>query len=150
MKLWTSVQKFALVFGIVYALVGVLGFVPGLLQAPPADAPALMLGTSYGSLLGIFPVNAVHNLVHIIVGLIGIVAARGLSSARGYSRSVAIIFGVLTIMGLVPGLSTTLGYIPIFGADVVLHAVTMLAAAYFGWFAGDARVARANPVGARI
>ena len=150
MKVGTSVQRFALLFGIVYALVGVLGFVPGLLQAPPADAPALMSGTSYGYLLGIFAVNAVHNLVHIVVGLIGIVAARGLSSAHIYSRSVAIIFGVLTIMGLVPGLNTTLGFIPIFGADVALHALTMLAAGYFGWLAGDARTARTSPVGARI
>src|SRR5688500_6569337 len=107
----TSVQEFALVFGVDYALVGILGFVPGLLHAPPADAPVLVSGTSYSYLLGIFPVNLVHNLIHIVVGLIGIVAARGLSTARGYSRSVAIIFGVLTIMGLVPGLNTTFGFI---------------------------------------
>ena len=149
MKIRTSVQNFALLFGIVYALVGALGFVPGLLQPAPAEAPVLVVDTSYGYLLGIFPVNALHNLVHILTGLMGIVGSRVARSAQLYSRSVAIIFGVLTIMGLVPGLNTTLGLIPIFGADVVLHALTTLAASYFGWFAGDARLARARPIEAR-
>jgi hypothetical protein len=149
MKTWTSVQNFALLFGIVYALVGVLGFVPGFLQPTPAEAPGLVVTSSYGYLLGIFPVNALHNLVHIVTGLIGIVGSRASNSARLYSRCVAIVFGVLTIMGFVPGLNTTLGLIPLFGADVMLHALTTLAASYFGWFAGDARLARARPVEAR-
>jgi hypothetical protein len=100
-------------------------------------------------LLGIFPVNTVHNVVHIATGLLGVVSASRLSSARLYSRSVAIIFGVLTMMGLIPGLNTTFGFIPIFGADVALHALTLVAASYFGWFAGDARLARAHRAEAR-
>ncbi len=117
---------------------GCAGLCAGVLQPTPAEAPALVVGASYGYLLGIFPVNALHNLVHVVTGLIGVVSSRVSMSARLYSRFVAIIFGVLTIMGLVPGLNTTLGLIPLFGADVVLHALTMLAASYFGWFAGDA------------
>jgi hypothetical protein len=54
----TCVQRFALIFGIVYALVGLLGFVPGVLQPPPADAPRLAVGTADGYLLGAFPVYA--------------------------------------------------------------------------------------------
>jgi hypothetical protein len=149
MNIRTSVQKFALLFGIIYAFVGLLGFMPGLLLPPPADAPALVERASYGYLLGIFPVNAVHNVVHIITGLAGIVSARGLSSVRLYSRSVAIIFGVLTVMGLMPGLNTTFGLVPVFGVDVALHALTMLAAGYFGWFASDARAARVHAAQAR-
>jgi hypothetical protein len=145
----TSVQKFALIFGIVYAVVGLLGFVPGLLQAPPSGAPALQVDSAYGYLLGIFPVNALHNLVHLIVGVLGIVSARALGSARTYCRAVAIVFGVLTVMGVLPDFNTTLGLIPLFGADVVLHAATTLAGAYFGWFASDARSASARSAAAR-
>jgi Domain of unknown function (DUF4383) len=134
----TSVQKFALVFGIVYALVGVIGFVPGLLQPPPADAPRLAVGAAYGYLLGIFPVNAPHDLVHIVVGVLGVLAAGRLAAARLYCRVVAVVFALLTVMGLVPGLDTTLGLIPIFGADVLLHALTTVASAYFGWVAREA------------
>lgn len=135
----TSVQKFALVFGLVYVLVGLMGFVPGLLQSPPATAPDLRVGTLYGYLLGLFPVNVLHDGVHLGVGVLGILAARQLASAVAYCRAVAIVFVLLTIMGLVPGLDTTLGLIPIFGADVVLHALTALGSAYFGWFAPEVR-----------
>jgi hypothetical protein len=142
----TSVQKFALIFGVVYALVGLLGFVPGLLQAPPANTPDVTVDTLYGYLLGVFPVNVLHDIVHLVVGLLGIAAGRGFTSAVAYSRAVAIVLSVLTVMGLLPRLDTTLGLIPLFGPDVALHALTTLASAYFGWFAPeirrDARVAR--------
>jgi hypothetical protein len=140
----TSVQTYALIFGIVYALVGLLGFVPGLLQPPPSGAPSLQVDSAYGYLLGIFPVNLLHNLVHLLVGVLGVVSARALNSARAYSRAVAIVFGVLTVMGLLPQFNTTFGLIPLFGSDVALHAVTTVAAAYFGWFASDARRVRSH------
>ena len=60
-----------------------------------------------------------------------------LAGAKTYARGVAIIYAVLTIMGLVPALNTTLGYIPIYGNDVWLHAVLALIAAYFGWMHRD-------------
>jgi hypothetical protein len=135
----TSVQTFALIFGAVYALVGVMGFIPALLQSPPANAPDVRVDTLYGYLLGLFPVNVLHDVVHLAIGVLGILAARRFASSMTYCRVVAILFAVLTVMGLVPGLDTTLGLIPIFGADVALHALTTLASAYFGWFAPEAR-----------
>jgi hypothetical protein len=116
------------------------------LQPPPTGAPALQVDSAYGYLLGIFPVNLLHNLVHLLVGVLGIVSARALNSARAYSRGVAIVFGVLTVMGLLPEFNTTFGLIPLFGSDVALHAVTTVAAAYFGWFASDARRVRTHAV----
>jgi hypothetical protein len=133
----TSVQAFALYFGIIYALVGILGLIPGILQPPAPGAPALVVDTAYGYLLGLFPVNLLHDAVHLLVGVLGIVASGRFAAARGYSRAVAIVFVLLTIMGLVPGLDTTLGLIPLFGADVVLHALTAVVSAYFGWFARE-------------
>jgi hypothetical protein len=145
----TSVQRFAVIFGIAYTLVGLLGFIPAVLQRPPADSPSLAVDAFYGYLLGVFPVNVLHNLVHIITGLLAIVSAGALSSARVYSRGLAILFGALTVMGLVPGFNTTFGLIPIFGADVALHAVTALVGVYFGWFVAEARTSRARTAAAR-
>ena len=42
-------------------------------------------------------------------------------------------YGLLTVMGLIPGLSTTFGLVPIYGADVALHAVIAAVSAYFGF-----------------
>ena len=145
----SDVQKFALIFGIVYALVGLLGFIPGALQRAPAGAPALQLDSAYGYLLGIFPVNSVHSVLHLLVGVLGVAAARTLTSARTYSRVVAVVFALLTIMGLIPDLNTTFGLIPLFGADVALHALTTLVAAYFGWFDAHARRSSAQTAAAR-
>jgi hypothetical protein len=130
-----SVRYFALIFGIVYTLVGLLGFLPGLLQAPPATAPDLAVDTLYGYLMGLFPVNILHTLVHLLLGIWGILAYRTFDASRGYAKSLAIIFGILAVMGLIPGLNTTFGLIPLFSHDVWLHGASALLAAYFGWVA---------------
>jgi hypothetical protein len=57
------------------------------------------------------------------------------TGARGYAKGLAIIYGILAVMGLIPGLNTLFGLVPLHGHDVWLHAVTAIIAAYFGWFA---------------
>ena len=47
----------------------------------------------------------------------------------------AVFYGILAVMGLIPQLGTTFGMIPVSGHDVWLHALTAIAAAYFGWMA---------------
>ena len=127
-----NTRNFAMVAGIVYIVVGVLGFVPRLLTSP-ADAPPLTVNQAYGYLFGLFPVNILHSLVHLAVGVWGVLAASTLGAARTYAVSMAVIFGVLTVMGFVPGLNTVFGLIPLFGHDIWLHAVTAIVAAYFGF-----------------
>lgn len=129
------IRNFALALGVLYALVGILGFIPGLTQPPPADAPALTVGAGYGLLLGLFPVNVVHNLIHLLVGVLGIAAYWSLDWSRTYARGIFIVFALLTIMGLIPGLNTTFGLAPLFGNDIWLHALTALAGGYFGFLA---------------
>jgi hypothetical protein len=126
-------STFALVFGIAYLAAGVLGLVPAALQPPPADAPATSFGVLYGYLLGLFPVNVLHSAVHLAIGLWGIAAWSGALSALGYARSLALLYGVLAVMGLVPGLNTVFGLLPLHGHDIWLHAGTAAVAAYFGW-----------------
>jgi hypothetical protein len=101
-----------------------------------ADADVTMK-TMFGYELGLFPVNVLHNIVHLLFGIWGILAARSLGGARTYFRAVAIIYALLTVMGLVPALYTTFGLIPIYGNDVWLHALLAIVAAYFGWMNRD-------------
>ncbi len=128
-------RYFALVIGIVYVLVGLLGFLPGVVASPPTGAPSLAVDAGYGYLLSLFPVNVLHNIVHLIIGLLGLISYRRFADARNFARGLAIFYGLLAIMGFFPGLRTTFGLIPIFGHDIWLHAVSALAAAYFGWMA---------------
>ncbi|WP_088892541.1 DUF4383 domain-containing protein [Leptolyngbya ohadii] len=125
-------RYFALIAGVVYVLVGILGFIPGMVAAP-GTAPQLAVDSGYGFLMGLFPINVLHNLVHLAVGVWGLLSYPRYGSARTFCRGLAIFYGLLTIMGFFPVLNTTFGLIPIFGHDIWLHAVTALIAAYFGF-----------------
>ena len=127
-----TIRNFAMVIGTLYVAVGLLGFLPGVVSAPPPGAPHLAIDTAYGYLLGLFPINLLHNVVHLAEGAWALVASRALAYSISFARGVGMVYGVLTIMGLIPGLNTTFGLIPIFGHDIWLHAVTAGVAAYFG------------------
>ncbi|PSN15996.1 DUF4383 domain-containing protein [filamentous cyanobacterium CCT1] len=132
-----TTQKFALVIGIVYVAIGIMGFIPALISHPASfDAAAsnLEVVSGYGALMGLFPVNTAHNIVHIVTGLLGIVAAISLDSSRLYAGQLGIYYTVLAIMGFVPVLNTFFGLFPIFGPDVFLHGLTGLLGIYFGFF----------------
>ena len=107
---------YAIVFGAVYTLVGLIGF---------AVAPGLATGT-----LIVFQVNAFHNLAHLAVGLLGI-AAFAVGRNAEYCRVMAVLFAVLTVAGFAP--QPLLGLIPIGGLDIPLHAATALLAGAAGW-----------------
>ena len=139
------IKTFALAFGAIYLLVGILGFVPGLNDHNHADMPPLAIDQSYGRLLGLFPVNLVHNAVHILIGIWGLLSAKSVGAARLFGKGLAIIYGLLTVLGLVPGADTLFGLAPIFGLDVWLHALSALVAAYFGFVAGDTDADLARP-----
>jgi ABC-type transport system involved in multi-copper enzyme maturation permease subunit len=128
-----NVRRFALVFGIIYVVVGFAGFVPALLQQPTGTDPSLTVDTLHGRLLGLFPVNVLHTLVHLAIGIWGLIAAKSVGAAVGYAKGLAIIYALLAIMGLVPGLNTMFGLVPLHSHDVWLHAGTALVAAYFGF-----------------
>src|SRR5688500_1564167 len=129
-----TTRTFALVLGVAFIVAGLAGFFP-----TPADPPPGLTQThGFGHALGLLPVNTLHNVVHIVFGLMGILASRGsLMSARGYAQFVAIAYGLLVVLGLLPQTNTTFGLIPIYGNDVWLHAIIAAAAAYFGFVARD-------------
>ena len=128
-----TTRDFARGIGIVFIAVGVLGFVPGLKSPPPVMGPHLAVDGGFGLLLGLFPVNWLHNLVHLGIGAAGWSGSRTMADARRFARGLTILYGGLAVMGLIPILNTTFGLIPLFGHDVWLHAITAALAAYFGF-----------------
>jgi hypothetical protein len=126
-------STFALVIGIVYLAAGILSLIPATLMPPPAGAPATTFTLLYGYFLGLFPMNLVHTMIHLAVGVWGIAAWAASASSVVYARSLTVLFGVMAVMGLMPNLNTAFGLIPLHGHDVWLHGVSAAAAAYFGW-----------------
>lgn len=130
----STLRRFALVYGIVFLLVGVAGFIPGVTQ--PHSHPDVMVTAGLGLLMGLFPVNVLHNAAHLLFGAWGLLASRSDNASRGYGKVVAIAYGLLTVMGLITAmrLHTAFGFVPLYGHDIWLHAILTAGAAYFGFF----------------
>jgi len=128
-----NTTSFSLFIGIAFTLAGILGLFPAALAPPPADAPALSFNVLYGYLLGLFPVNLAHSLVHLVIGIAGLAAATGERYSRLYARGLAVFYGALGVLGMMPGPNTLFGLLPLHGHDVWLHLGTAALAAYFGW-----------------
>jgi hypothetical protein len=120
-----TTRHFALIFGIVFTAIGIAGFIPGLVVQDPA--------MDHVHLFGLFAVNTLHNLVHLAFGVWGLLAYKMENRAHGYAVGIASIYGVLTVAGLIPGLNTMFGLVPLYGHDVWLHGVIALVAAWFAW-----------------
>ncbi len=118
-------RTFALVIGIVFILVGLLGFVPALVPG--------------GALLGIFEVNTLHSVVHLLIGVFGVAAAYA-GFPRIYNRVIGIVYFALAILGFIPALyfnNALLGLVSINLSDNLLHLVVGLAAIYVGFAVAD-------------
>ena len=110
----STIQRVAQVFGWVFVLVAIWGFVTSgtSMEADPEMAPKIM---------GLFPVNVLHNLVHLAFGIWGIMASRSVSGAKSYALGAGAIYLVLALLGFVA--PSTFGLIPIGGNDIWLHAL---------------------------
>jgi len=108
-----------LTFGAVYVLVGLLGF----LGDPfVVDGAHENMESASGDLLGLFPINVLHNVVHLAIGAFLLWGAtqhdRALLSAR-------VVGGVYLVVGLLGFVAPdTFGLMPIGGNDIWLHLAT--------------------------
>ena len=117
-------QVAALVFGAIYLAVGIIGFLPFL------GGSVTMTNSK---LLGLFNINLLHNLVHVVIGIAGLAAVTSLPNARRFCQVVGVILLLLGVIGAV--LPNPLGLLYIGELDVPLHLVTGAVLAYFGFAA---------------
>ena len=119
-------KTLSIVFGIVFLAVGVLGFVPGITSAD-------------GHLLGIFHVNAVHNVVHLLSGAVALYAGMtSADAARWYFRLFGLVYAAVAALGFVYGDQAILGLVANNMADTFLHVAIAAAALIIGFGAGPA------------
>jgi hypothetical protein len=128
-----SIRTFALIYGLVFLVVGIAGFIPGLMTPHDAAGHELAVEQGAGNLFGLFPVNVLHNLVHLAFGVWGLAVYRNTPAAVSYARIVAVVYAVFVVMGFIPRLDTVFGLVPLHGNDIWLHALLAAVAAYFGF-----------------
>ncbi|KLU10323.1 DUF4383 domain-containing protein [Kocuria sp. SM24M-10] len=123
----SPVQTAALLYGAVFLLVGIAGFIPGI----TTNYDQLMVAghQSEAMLLGIFQVSWLHNIVHLLYGVAGLALARSASGARNYLLWGGVVYLVLWIYGLLVGQESQANFVPLNTADDWLHlflGVTMV------------------------
>lgn len=111
----TPAQTFALVFGAVYVLVGILGFV-------------------MDPILGIFEINLLHNIAHLAVGGLFLYGSKSAAGAKQISLIIGVVYGLLAILGFLDVLVPDL--LDANTADDFLHLATAAVALYFGTTGG--------------
>jgi hypothetical protein len=123
----------ALVGGIVFILIGILGF--------------FSVFTPGNALLGLFAVNVVHNIVHLLLGIIALIAVY-LGMSQLYNRVIGIVYLLLAVLGfiLIPAtpVGGTLLFVSLNLADNFLHLVLGIILAGVGFLVpADVQTARA-------
>lgn len=120
-------KSLATLVGVVFLVVGVLGFVPA--------------ASTNGLLFGVFHVNVWHNVVHIATGLAALSAGCGCCklctvdnwTPKTFFQVFGVIYGVVALLGFWYGSADILGFVANSFADSVLHAVVGVVSLYLGF-----------------
>jgi hypothetical protein len=126
-------KTLAMVFGVIYTLVGLAGFVIAL-GGSMSMAPS--------TLLGIAQINVLHNVVHLVIGIAGLTMAKTEESAGTFCKTFGVILLLVGVLGFFNPLPNLL---PLGGYDIWIHLITGAILAYAGFAvapAGSASGAR--------
>lgn len=137
----SPVQIAAMIVGVVFLLVGILGFIPGI----TTNYEALQFAghESEAFLLGLFQVSILHNIVHLLFGIAGIAMAKTGPAASRYLLIGGIIYLILWIYGLVVAPDSAANFVPLNTADNWLHVVLFVGMVALSFLPGR----RAVPAG---
>ncbi|WP_307042996.1 DUF4383 domain-containing protein [Agromyces ramosus] len=130
----TAVQKAALVVGIVFLVVGIAGFIPGL--TTNFETMEFAGHDSGAMLLGIFQVSVLHNIVHLLFGVAGVVVARSFAGARNYLIWGGVVYAVLLVYGVFLSGDHPANFVPLNSADNWLHALLAIGMIALGLLLG--------------
>ncbi|MFL5917253.1 MAG: DUF4383 domain-containing protein [Gaiellaceae bacterium] len=116
----SPIQTVAMVVGLVFLVVGILGFIPGITSN--YDELKFAGHNSDAQLLGIFDTSILHNIVHLLFGVAGLALARTYDGARNYLIGGGVIYLGLFLYGAIFGADEGgANWIPVNWADNVLH-----------------------------
>ena len=111
----------AIIFGVVFLIIGVGGFIPG-------------LTTSDGMELGLFMVGPVHNFIHLASGAVALFCAfAGAGAARKYFQIFGIVYALVALLGFFYGNKPLLGMVEHNRADIFLHIAIAAVSLYLGF-----------------
>jgi Domain of unknown function (DUF4383) len=129
-----TAESLAGLFGLAFVVVGVLGFIPGVVQ----DYGELRWWTtdSGAELFGIFQTSILDNLFHIGSGVVGLVAARRPATARAFLTGGGLVYFALGIYGLLIDYFSDWNFMPVDRADDWLHVGFGIGMLYAGLAAG--------------
>ncbi|GAA2866353.1 DUF4383 domain-containing protein [Streptosporangium fragile] len=133
----SPLQLAALIVGIVFLLVGILGFIPGI-TANTGDLELAGPGSD-AMLLGIFEVSILHNVVHLLFGVAGIALSRTWAGARNFLIGGGIVYLLLFLYGLLVPHGSAANFVPFNSADNWLHLVLGLGMVALGALLGRSR-----------
>lgn len=113
---YSPASLYAGLIGAVLLVAGIIGFFYSASFGSPGNTD---------SVLGLLEVNAWHNLVHILSGVLGLVAfASGPRASRTYALVFGIVYVVVAIWGFIIGShESILGFLPVNAEDSVLHLI---------------------------
>lgn len=137
----TPIQETTLVAGVVFALVGILGFIPGITSDYSQMSFA---GHNSGALLlGVFQVSVLHNIVHLLFGAVGLLMARTVPMSRYFLIGGGVVYLLIWLYGLFIDQGSSANFIPLNTADNWLHltlGIVMIALGFvLGRSAGETR-----------
>jgi hypothetical protein len=115
----SQLRTAALLVGAVFLLVGLLGFIPGI--TTHYDDMSGAGHESMAKLLGIFQVSVLHNIVHLLFGVAGVMLSRTHNGARAFLIGGGVVYLVLWLYGLVIDQTSSANFVPVNTADNWLH-----------------------------
>ena len=135
----SQVQLGAAGVGVVFLLVGVAGFIPGITTRYMSME---MAGNgSDAQLLGLFRVSVLHNVIHLLFGVAGLSFSRTALKARNFLLYGGFVYAAFFFYGVVIEYQSRANFVPFDDADNVLHfalAAGMVTLSFFldrgpGW-----------------
>lgn len=116
----TDLQRAAQLFGIIFVIVGVAGFIPGI----TTDYDELTAFDHEGAkVLGLFGVNILENIAHLLYGVAGLALSRTWDGSRLYFIGGGLIYLVLWLYGLVIDKDSSANFLGVNAASDWLHFV---------------------------